>query len=202
MSTIATIRTKIAQTPQGEPFTTSSLLTHGPRNTVDQALSRLVKAGAIERITRGVFVRPETNPHVGRVLPGPWKVILAIAREHGEIVQVHGAEAARRLALTTQVPTRPVFLTSGPGRRLRIGRLEVELKHVSPRKLALAGRPAGLALTALWYLGREEVTTDVLQTIETRLSPDEFSALKQATQVMPTWMIDAFRTLESAHADA
>ena len=30
------------------------------------------------------------------------------------IVQVYGAEAARRLELTTQVPTQPVFSTSGP----------------------------------------------------------------------------------------
>lgn len=37
--------------------------------SVRQTLSRLVKAGAIERPTRGVFVRPEVGRFVGKVMP-------------------------------------------------------------------------------------------------------------------------------------
>lgn len=194
----AAVQTHIENLPRGEPFTTASLLVHGTRAAVDQALSRLARAGVIQRVARGVYVRPEVSRYVGTVPPEPLKIAQAVA--HGETVQVHGAEAARRLGLTTQVPTRPVFLTSGASRRFHLGELEVALQHVSPRKLALAGRPAGLALTALWYLGKEHVTTEVLRTVEERLPPEEFSALRAATYAMPAWMVDAFHAYEGGDA--
>jgi predicted transcriptional regulator of viral defense system len=196
MGTASTIRERIESLPLGEPFTASSMLSFGPRAAVDQALSRLAREGAIARITRGVYVRPEVSKYVGTVLPEPLKVVQAIAHEHGEVVQVHGAEAARRMALSTQVPTKSVFLTSGPNRHFRIGKQEVVLKNVSARKLALAERPAGVALTALWYLGKEQVTSDVVKTIETRLAPEEFTALCAAKSQMPAWMADTIRKYE------
>ncbi|MCC7070021.1 MAG: type IV toxin-antitoxin system AbiEi family antitoxin domain-containing protein [Deltaproteobacteria bacterium] len=199
MGTANTIREHIEKLPQGEPFTASSMLSFGSRAAVDQALSRLAREGAIARITRGVYVRPEVSKYVGTVLPEPLKVVQVMAHEHGEVVQVHGAEAARRMALSTQVPTKSVFLTSGPNRHFRIGKLEVVLKNVSARKLALAERPAGVALTALWYLGKEQVTSEVVRTIETRLAPEEFTALCAAKSQMPAWMADTIRAYEMKH---
>jgi hypothetical protein len=189
----ALIRRHIETVPAGEPFTSATLSGYGSRGAVDQALSRLVETGKLERVTRGVFVRPELSRYVGNVMPEPLKVAESIARSTGAVVQVHGAEAARRLELTTQVPTRLLFDTSGPSKRLHLGNLELRLQHVAPRKLALAGRPAGLALAALWYLGKHEVTPLVVEKIRRKLPPAEFEALMSATNVMPAWMISALR---------
>ena len=90
----------------------------------------------------------------------------------------------------------PVFHTSGPSKRIRVGKLMITLKHASARKLALAGRPAGLALAALWYLGKEEVTENVIAKIRKKLSPEEFLALRSATASMPAWMTDALYKYE------
>jgi hypothetical protein len=193
------IRQRIEGMPVGEPFTPTAFLECGTRASVDQTLSRLVKAGTIERVTRGVFVRPEISRFVGKVMPEPIKVAETIAKATGSIVQVHGAEAARRLELTTQVPTQSVFSTSGPSRRIRVGKMEIRLQHVSRRKLALAGRPAGLALAAMWYLGKTEVTPSLIEKIRRKLSSSEFDALKSVTSAMPAWMSDAiFRQERSA----
>ena len=186
------IRQRIEGMPVGEPFTPTAFLECGTRASVDQTLSRLIKAGAIERVTRGVFVRPEVSRFVGNVMPEPIKVAETIARTTGSIVQIHGAEAARRLELTTQVPTQSVFSTSGPSRRVRIGKMEIRLRHVCQRKLILAGRPAGLALAAMWYLGKAEVTPSMIEKIRRKLSGSEFEALKSVTSSMPAWMSDAF----------
>jgi|SRR5713226_2192721 len=191
MKTAELIRRRIAEIPVGEPFTPTAFLECGTRASVDQTLSRLVKTGSIERVTRGVFVRPEVSRYVGKVSPSPLQVAEAIARTMGATVQVHGAEAARRLELTTQVPTQPVYCTSGPSKRIRVGKMEIRLQHVCQRKLALAGRPAGLALAALWYLGKSEVTPALIEKIRRKLSSTEFEALKSATSAMPAWMSDA-----------
>lgn len=190
------IRQHIENIPFGEPFTPTAFLEFGARASVDQTLSRLAKAGQILRIARGVYVRPKESRYIGKVLPEPFKIAEAIARTTGATVQVHGAEAARRLEISTQVPTQPVFCTSGPNRRFRVGNLEIRLKHTSPRKLALAGQPAGLALAAFWYLGRQGLTESVIESIRKKLPPSEFEALKSAAPSMPAWMIDALHRHE------
>ena len=189
--TVGLIRARIEAMPLGEPFTPMTFLACGTRAAVDQTLSRLVRAGVIERVSRGVFVRPERSSFVGKVMPEPLKVAETIAKTTGAVVQIHGAEAARRLGLTTQVPTQPVFVTSGASKRIRVGKMEIRLQHVCSRKLALAGRPAGLALAAMWYLGKKEVTPAIVEQIRRRLGASEFEVLKSAVSAMPAWMSDA-----------
>jgi hypothetical protein len=197
MKTTGAIKALVEQLSVGEPFTTRVFMPLGPRTAVDQTLSRLVRAGAIARVGRGVFVKPRISAYVGAVTPEPLKVAQAIASANGETVQVHGAEAARRLELSTQMPTRAVFYTSGASRRLLVKGTSVELRHAAPRKLALAGRPAGLALSALWYLGKKQTTPVVLERIKNRLPPEEFEALKSAMAYMPAWMAQAIRRHEA-----
>jgi predicted transcriptional regulator of viral defense system len=196
------IRQRIELLPNGEPFTPSAFMGCGTRASIDQALTRLTKAGLIERVSRGIYVRPEVSRFVGRVMPEPMQVAQTLAKSSGSLVQVHGAEAALRLELTTQVPTQPIYITSGRSRRVQVGQMEIRLQHVSRRKLALAGRPAGLALSAMWYLGKTEVTPSLVEKIRQKLGSSEFDALKAATSSMPAWMSDAVYRCEQVKSHA
>lgn len=191
MSTAAAVRARIQDMPRGRPFTSSSFIVLGPRGAVDRALSRIVREGEIERLARGVFVRPRKNRFVGKVFPSVGDVVRAIAKDSGETVQVHGAEAARRFGLTTQAPTTPVYHTSASSRAIRIGNASVRLIHTANRRrLQFAGTPAGLALAALWYLGRDHVTPETVDKMRTALPPDEFENLRSAD--VPAWMRNVF----------
>ena len=191
MSTMERVRSEGERLPAGQPVANKVFMALGSRASVDQALSRLVRMGVLSRPARGVYARPKWNSYVGEVPPEPIQIANAIAAESGNAVQVHGAEAARRMGFSTQVPTKPIFYTSGPSRRFRLGRLDVLLKHVSSRKLALVGRPAGIAFTALWHLGRRQVTAETIEQVHSRLAPEEFEALCSAIPSMPGWMHDA-----------
>ncbi len=190
MSIMEKIKSEAARLPKGQPVTNKTFMSFGSRSSVDQALSRLVKKGLLTRPARGIYVRPKHNAYVGEVPPEPIQVAKAIAAQSGHAVQVHGAEAARRMGLSTQVPTKPVFYTSGPSRRFHLGRMEVILQHVSPRKLTLAGHPAGVAFTALWYLGKQQVTKETIAQIHAKLAPGEFEALCAESSAMPGWLHD------------
>lgn len=194
------IRRRIESLQNGVPFMPSAFLECGTRASVDQALTRLAKTGAIERVSRGIYVRPEVNRFVGKVMPEPMQVAQTVAESSGALIQVHGAEAALRLELTTQVPTQPIYMTSGPSRRMRFGQMEIRLQHVSRRKLALVGRPAGLALSAMWYLGKADVTPALVEKIRDKLGSSEFEALKGAASSMPAWMSDAIYRCDRMHA--
>ncbi len=186
------VRAHVSTLAPGEPFTSSDLLPVGTRASVDQALSRLVRADVIERIARGVFARPRTNPYVCNVTPSPEQVARAVARSTGSVIEVHGAEAAREFGLTTQVPMRPVYLTSGRSRTMQAAGVEIQMRHVADSRLLLAGRPAGRAFAALMYLGKNEVTTSTIKAIKRRLPPREFEALLSSASSMPSWLSDAF----------
>ncbi len=190
MSTAEAVRADIRKLPRGRPFTISRFAAHGSRGAVDRALSRIVHTGEIERLSRGVFVRPGKSRFVGSVLPGVAEVVRTIARDNGETIQVHGAEATRRLGLSTQAPTTPVFHTSASSRSIRIGNTTVRMIHTSNRRrLQFAGEPAGLALAALWYLGKDQVTPETITKIESAIGPEEFAKLRSAD--VPAWMAAA-----------
>lgn len=192
MTTAMQIRQRIEGIPAGKPFTTAMFLELGTRVSVDQTLFRLEKSGAIERIVRGVYAKPKANRFVGRVRPTSFEIAQSIASKTGAIVQVSGAEAARHLGLSTQVSTQPVYLTTGQSRTFRIEKMTVQMKHVAPRKLRLVGRPAGLAFTALWYVGKTGISPRVIETLRRKLPPGEFEALRLEIGKMPGWMARAF----------
>jgi hypothetical protein len=200
MSAKNAIEERVQAVPEGQPFFPAQFLTVGSRASVDQVLSHLTKADRIKRVARGIYVRPKQNKYVGEVLPGPEVIAKEVAASEGASVQVHGAEAARRLELTTQVPMQSVFYTNGRSREINVGRMKIRLRHMSPRKLLMSERPAGLALTALEYLGKRNVTPEVIEQVRRKLAPTEFEALRQASMAMPAWLADALNRDSRRHA--
>lgn len=203
MSTSQAIRDRIASQPAGEPFTPALFAGLGSRAAIDQTLMRLAKAGGIERIAHGLYLVPKIGRFGIKSMPTPEQVARTVAEAEGAKIEIHGAEAARRLGLSTQMPAQVVFQTTGSPHQIRLGKLVVRLQHVAPRKLALAGRPAGQALSALWYMGRSQVTPHMFKQIAKKLPTAEFEALSRAKASMPTWMVEAlvcYERGELAHA--
>jgi hypothetical protein len=191
MNTSQAIREHVATQPVGAPFTPRLFAGMGSRAAIDQTLMRLTQAGVIERIGHGLYIVPKNNRFGTKSMPTIEQVVRTVAADEGATIEIHGAEAARRFGLSTQMPTQPVFNTTGSSREIRLGRMVIHLRHVPPRKLALAGRPAGKALAALWYLGRDHVTLETFRRIAAKLPPAEFEALREAKASMPAWMMAA-----------
>lgn len=196
MNTAKLVLNNIEKLPVGEPFTTKNFLGLGPRASIDQALSRLARKGTIIRLTSGIFVRSQENKYIGKVMPQPNKIVEVYAHSMGITVQVHGAEAARLFGLSTQAPTQPIYYTSGPSRQFKIGKLIFILKHVSPKKLVFAGTKIGLAISALWFLGKEQVDFKAIETILHYLTQSEKEELHAAISSMPGWMSKAIYEYE------
>ncbi|WP_413736003.1 DUF6088 family protein [Sodalis sp. RH21] len=196
MSTSQAIRSRIAVQSAGEPFTPALFAGLGSRAAIDQTLMRLTKAGNIQRLGHGLYSVPKSGRFGIQIMPAPEAVARTLAASEGATVDVHGAEAARRFGLSTQMPTQAAFYTTGSSRTVRLGKLIIKLQHVAPRKLVLAGRPAGQALSALWYLGRHQVTPDTFKRVAEKLAPTEFQALQEAKSSMPAWMTEALMAYE------
>lgn len=182
----AAVLNHVRQAPEGVPVAAKELLHLGTRAAVDQALSRLVRRGGLIRAGRGLYVRP-VEGRFGSRPPEPAKVVQAIAEQLGENLVPHGAAAANQLGLTTQVPVREVYLTSGPTRKLEFGAQVVELRHAPAWQLALPGRPAGSAIRALAWMGPEQAG-NAIEKLRVKLAPSERQAMVDLRRMLPTWM--------------
>ena len=137
-----------AESPEGALLCPSALLHLGSRAAVDQALPRLARKGELMRICQGVYVRP-IHTRFGLRPPTLENVLVSLSALWGEKIVPCGGMAANALGLTTQVPIRSVYLTSGPDRKLKLGGLTVELRHAPRWQLTAPHRPAARQ-SALW----------------------------------------------------
>ncbi len=185
-----------AQQPEGALLQASALGNMGSRNAIDQALSRLAKRGQLIRAGRGVYVLPVQN-RFGARAPEASKVIGCIAEQSGETIVPNEAAAANALGLTTQVPVRQTYLTSGHSRHLKLGAQVVELKRAPSWKLRLPNRPAGQALRALAWAGERNVHA-AANRLKKQLSSAELTALAGvSTRYMPAWIANELRCLSA-----
>ena len=182
-----------SELPEGTLVCPNNLLHLGNRAAVDQALSRLARSGRLNRVCQGVYVRP-VETRFGLRPPAVEQVIAFLATLWGETIVPSGGAAANALGLTTQVPVRSVYLTSGPRRTLKFGGLTVELHHAPRWQLVAPHRSAGDAVRALAWLGPQEVE-DSLRVIERELTTEEFDELAAWRAMMPTWIAEPVSAL-------
>lgn len=179
--------------PEAAPICPGTLLHLGNRAAVDQALSRLARRGRLLRVCRGVYMRP-IETRFGVHAPSPPKVIAALSALWGETIVPSGGAAANVLRLSTQVPIRMVYLTSGPSRKLRLSALVLELRHAPRWQLVAPGRPAGLAVRAMASLGPHGIE-ESLGIIKRTLSEEDLDELAGARAILPSWIAEPVSTL-------
>ena len=176
---------------EGTPISAKLLLGLGSRAGIDQALSRLHRRGELLRIARGLYVRP-VQGKFGKRAPAAQSVVAALSFQQGETMAHSPASAANSLGLTTQMPIRTMFVTSGRTRKLHLGKQCVELQH-APHWQLLPGT-AGEILRALAWAGKAQAGA-VLAAIAKALPGTQIpEAFRYAAQ-LPGWAAQAL----SAH---
>lgn len=184
------VSTRIAQRvkhlPKGQLFSIRRFAELGARSTVSKAIAQLVNRGELERVYRGIYMRPKSSRYVARVRPNAWEVVSLIARQNRQTLQIHGADAVRRFGLSTQMSLIPIYYTSGSSRSLFIGKAEVRLVHAAPMIMQQAGTEVGIAISALFYLGRCNSSPECITAIKRALRPKDLTTLMACK--MPQWM--------------
>ena len=159
------IATDISCRPEGAPITAAAFLHLGNRPAVSRALRALAKEGVILRAAHGVYLAPVVS-RFGRHAPHAHLFIHQLAAQSGEAIAPFGAACANALGLTTQVPVKIVYWTSGRTRSYKLGKLTVYLQHVPDWQLVLWHEPAGELVRALAWAGPAEASKVLSQIAE------------------------------------
>lgn len=190
MSNLATSILSIAKSlPEGAILSPKEFLHLGTREAIDQTFSRLTREGAVLRVGRGSYTLPVTG-RFGSRAPSTEAVIASIETQCGETIVSTGAAAANALGLTTQVPVRESFITSGRERTLQLGSRTIELKHGARWQTKLGNRAAGMAIRAVAWAGSERAS-ETLSTLKNKLPSPEWEAIMSSRAILPGWMAKA-----------
>ncbi|NNN05687.1 MAG: type IV toxin-antitoxin system AbiEi family antitoxin domain-containing protein [Elusimicrobia bacterium] len=178
----------------GKVHTSKDFLDLGSRAAVDQVLSRLVERGTIKRLGRGLYYIPRFNQSLGiESAPDIDEVARTLARQTGSRVVPSGAVAANRLGLSTQVPAKPVYLTDGRTRTVRVGNVAVVLKHAPPKDLPLGNPESALVFQGLLYMGKDAMGADMIASLRRTLSAGKRRQLLKDARYVTDWIADVVR---------
>src|SRR5580698_8683710 len=183
------ILARIKRLGEGKAFSAKDFLDIASRGTIDMALSSLTRSGAIRRVRRGLYDMPRVNPALGgKLSPDIDEAARAIARRQRWKIVPDGAWAANLLGLSTQVPSKIIYLTDGPNNEVPIGRRIIYFKHARPKAMAGLEGKFALVVQALRYLGKESVGPREIETLREALTAAEKRKLVKDTQFGVDWI--------------
>jgi Family of unknown function (DUF6088) len=179
----------------GTAFALKAFEDLGNHTIVGRVLRRLIKAGKVRRICRGVFDIPRDHPTFGPLSPDPDAVARAIAAQAGYRLQPTPLHAANVLSLSSQVPAQIVYLVDGSSRLITVGDRIVHLRHAGPKALLGAGTPAGVALQAIRAFGPDHINEGIIARLREVLSSEAKSGLRKLAPHAPLWIASVIEAI-------
>jgi hypothetical protein len=206
----ATIQARLAAASPRAVWTPADFLDAGGRDAVDKALQRMVSAGELRRIDRGLYDRPTLNKlTLQKNPPDPRSVIDAVARRDQIRTLVDGMTAANDLGLTDAVPAKIVVHTDARLKPIKLDNLDIVFRPTAASKLYWAGRPAMRLVQALHWIrdmASQEEQDAALQRRLSRLLNDPAQGevlrkdLKEGFLTLPAWMQTLLKPLLTGNA--
>lgn len=166
-----------------------------PRNTLDQALGRLVKKGVIRRIAHGLYVFPQLLPVVGEVPVKLASILEALNDDQSVPLVPSGVYACYLLGLVPILPTEVVLLSADATRVIQLADVVIRIRPAAPRYLQCAGRTSGILIQALRHIGDSMVSDEHLLVLRQQLSPVSRKTLLRDIESAPAWMHQWFRRI-------
>jgi hypothetical protein len=184
------IESIISKKKAGEVIFPSDFRGTGTDDAIRKALSRLTKDGQLNRLAHGIYYIPKNDPVLGDLRPGADDVVKMLAKKEKIRVKPAGAYALHQLGLTTQVPTRLVYITDGHSRKFRLGRMYIVLKSTTPKKLSMAGKVSSLVIQAIEEIGTEEINSTIETKIKELINKEDPKKLKHDLALAPAKVSD------------
>ena len=153
---------KVKEAKPGTMFFPADLLEFGAPDAIHQTFSRLARNKTLLRLAKGIYAKPTMDPELGALRPSLENVAQQIAERDKVVIRPTGAAALNKLGLSTQVPTKVVYLTNGNPKRIQVGRSTIVFKKTTHKQLAVQPETVFLAIQALnlvriislFYLGQ------------------------------------------------
>lgn len=182
------IISKISESEPGSLFFISDFSELNNDEVVGRILSQLEKLGKISRLSNGIYFKPKQS-RFGVIYPDTEKIVNAIAKRDQAQIMPTGSTAMNLLGLSTQVPMNAVYITSGSGRTINIGKRKITFRRSVPKNFAYKGELMPLLVQALKSIGENNLTNEHLNVVRELLNKsNEDATIKGDLQLAPKWI--------------
>lgn len=191
------IRTRIENASPGDIFIPADFSDLAEARKITMCLSRLLEEGTLDKVKRGVYMKPRYSKLLNRsVPPREDAVAKAIARNYGWTIIPCGDTALNMLGLSTQIPAVWLYVSDGPYKTYETDGIQFQFKHTD-RKNELIGvsETTALIIQALRALGKENVDSQTITYLSVRLSEKEKQQILQESRYVTAWIYEAIKKI-------
>lgn len=183
-----TIKSRVYGHDRGWCFTPKHFMGLGSETGIRKALSRLEAQGFIRRIRQGLYDYPHIHEKLGVIPPSVDGIAKALAQRDKTKIQPTGAYAANILGLSDQVPARVVFMTDGPPKKIKLGKLVIVFRQTTAKNMANAGTLLGLIIQAVKYIKKDYLTEKMALQLKIHLKNIDQKTLEKGIRYAPVWV--------------
>ncbi len=184
------IEQKINRFKPGQVFLPSDFKELGTSTSIRKTLSRLVESGQVERMGQGIYVIPKNDKVFGKVLPSMEQLAEALAKKEHVKIKPSGQYALNKVGLSSQVPMRLVYLTTGNSKRIQIGKNAIIFKSTTAKKLSMRGDITSLLFLGLEGLDLQKLSPTQMERIMELLKHESPENLKYNLRLVPSRLSD------------
>ena len=186
----------IEKAPYGSAFVVSDFTEISDYQTAKRTLARLCETGLVRRVIRGVYDKPAFSELINEYsAPDPNEIAMAIARNYNWTVIPSGEAALNLFGLSTQVPAKWEYCSSGPYRTYEFGRIKLEFKHRSNKEIEGLSYNTALLIQAIKALGKESITDEILQRLKERVSQTDKDIIAEEARYTTSWVYSVIKTV-------
>lgn len=177
-------------------FTSSDFIDMGNYKTISKALEKLEDEKVIKRARRGIYYLPKYNNLLEiEEAPNINEIALAIAREFNIIIIPSGNYALNLIGLSTQVPSKYIYITNGPYNEYEVSNNKIYFKHSTSKEITNLPYKILIAIQGLKTIGKENVNDLTKEKISSFLSSDDKKYIKNNNLRITSWIYDELKTI-------
>ncbi|AIF86834.1 TPA: DUF6088 family protein [Streptococcus agalactiae] len=190
------IKNRINDFDSRKVFINNDFLDIAGNETVRRTLNQLVSENKIKRVINGFYYNPIYSELIGEYeAVSIHELALAIARKYNWNIAPFNSTALNLLGLSTQVPTHYKYISSGRYKEYKIGDTVLEFKKVNPGEIANMSLKTATIIQAIKSLGKENITSEVMQKIRENLTEKERIDLMNESKSVPAWIYEVIREI-------
>jgi hypothetical protein len=175
-------------------FTSSDFSDIDNYKQISKTLERLEDEKVISRVRRGIYILKKYNDILGmEESPDINEVAKAIARQFNIIIIPSGNYSLNIMGLSTQVPSKYIYITNGPYNEYDIGNNKIYFKHSTSREISFLPYRILIAIQGLKTIGKENIDSNILNKISSFLTVDDKEYIKNNNLRTTSWIYEKLK---------
>lgn len=191
------VKKRIQDANDGSVFIPSDFFDIAEAVKINMCLDRLEETGELQRVMRGIYVKPRYSSLLNKnVPPRSDDIAKAIARNYGWTIVPCGDTALNMLGLSTQVPAVWLYVSDGPYKTYEADGMTLKFKHTDNKnEIINITYKTALVVQALKALGKSNVTDKELRSISKLLTENEKAEMLLEAKRVTAWVYELIRKI-------